>query len=56
MDGAGLHIRFNRARRRLRVAGYRWKATSKPVINLLRQCGHHFDAEGIKVIEFARLA
>ncbi|SUX72882.1 Protein of uncharacterised function (DUF2813) [Citrobacter freundii] len=49
------HIRFNRAsslfaRCWLLVEG----ETETWVINeLARQCGHHFDAEGIKVIEFA---
>ena len=48
------HIRFNRAsslfaRCWLLVEGETW------VINeLARQCGHHFDAEGVKVIEFAQ--
>ncbi|EBU0746347.1 ATP-dependent endonuclease [Salmonella enterica] len=50
------HIRFNRAsslfaRCWLLVEG----ETETWVINeLARQCGHHFDAEGIKVIEFAQ--
>ena len=50
------HIRFNRAsslfaRCWLRVEG----ETETWVINeLARQCGHHFDAEGVKVIEFAQ--
>lgn len=50
------HIRFNRpsslfARCWLLVEG----ETETQVINeLARQCGHHFDAEGIKVIEFAQ--
>lgn len=50
------HIRFNRAsslfaRCWLLVEG----ETETRVINeLARQCGHHFDAEGIKVIEFAQ--
>lgn len=50
------HIRFNRAsslfaRCWLLVEG----KTETWVINeLARQCGHHFDAEGIKVIEFAQ--
>ncbi|MBC3631352.1 ATP-dependent endonuclease [Klebsiella michiganensis] len=50
------HIRFNRAsslfaRCWLLVEG----ETETWVINeLARQCGHHFDAEGVKVIEFAR--
>ncbi|EED9938453.1 ATP-dependent endonuclease [Salmonella enterica subsp. enterica serovar Anatum] len=50
------HIRFNRAsslfaRCWLLVEG----ETENWVINeLARQCGHHFDAEGIKVIEFAQ--
>lgn len=50
------HIRFNRAsslfaRCWLLVEG----ETETWVINeLVRQCGHHFDAEGIKVIEFAQ--
>ncbi|STW02657.1 OLD family ATP-dependent endonuclease [Klebsiella pneumoniae subsp. rhinoscleromatis] len=49
------HIRFNRAsslfaRCWLLVEG----ETETWVINeLARQCGHHFDAEGVKVIEFA---
>lgn len=51
-----LHIRFNRAsslfaRCWLLVEG----ETETWVINeLARQCGHHFDAEGVKVIEFAQ--
>lgn len=51
------HIRFNRAsslfaRCWLLVEG----ETETWVINeLARQCGHHFDAEGIKVIEFAQV-
>ncbi|HBS7173072.1 TPA: ATP-dependent endonuclease [Klebsiella pneumoniae] len=50
------HIRFNRAsslfaRCWLLVEG----ETETWVINeLARQCGHHFDAEGVKVIEFAQ--
>ena len=50
------HIRFNRAsslfaRCWLLVEG----ETETWVINeLARQCGHHFDAEGLKVIEFAQ--
>ncbi|CAM6537786.1 ATP-dependent endonuclease [Klebsiella quasipneumoniae] len=50
------HIRFNRAsslfaRCWLLVEG----ETETCVINeLARQCGHHFDAEGVKVIEFAQ--
>lgn len=50
------HIRFNRAsslfaRCWLLVEG----ETEVWVMNeLARQCGHHFDAEGIKVIEFAQ--
>ena len=50
------HIRFNRAsslfaRCWLLVEG----ETAVWVMNeLARQCGHHFDAEGIKVIEFAQ--
>ncbi len=50
------HIRFNRpaalfARCWLLVEG----ETEVWVINeLARQCGHHFDAEGIRVIEFAQ--
>ncbi|WP_072243188.1 ATP-dependent endonuclease [Klebsiella pneumoniae] len=50
------HIRFNRAsslfaRGWLLVEG----ETETWVINeLARQCGHHFDAEGVKVIEFAQ--
>ncbi|EPY7307760.1 ATP-dependent endonuclease [Klebsiella quasipneumoniae] len=50
------HIRFNRAsslfaRCWLLVEG----KTETWVINeLARQCGHHFDAEGVKVIEFAQ--
>ena len=50
------HIRFNRAsslfaRCWLLVEG----ETDTWVINeLARQCGHHFDAEGVKVIEFAQ--
>lgn len=50
------HIRFNRAsslfaRCWLLVEG----ETETRVINeLARQCGHHFDAEGVKVIEFAQ--
>ena len=50
------HIRFNRAsslfaRWWLLVEG----ETETWVINeLARQCGHHFDAEGVKVIEFAQ--
>lgn len=50
------HIRFNRAsslfaRSWLLVEG----ETETWVINeLARQCGHHFDAEGVKVIEFAQ--
>ncbi|HCC8341535.1 TPA: ATP-dependent endonuclease [Klebsiella pneumoniae] len=50
------HIRFNRAsslfaRYWLLVEG----ETETWVINeLARQCGHHFDAEGVKVIEFAQ--
>jgi putative ATP-dependent endonuclease of OLD family len=50
------HIRFNRAsslfaRCWLLVEG----ETETWVINeLARLCGHHFDAEGIKVIEFAQ--
>lgn len=50
------HIRFNRAsslfaRCWLLVEG----ETETGVINeLARQCGHHFDAEGVKVIEFAQ--
>ena len=50
------HIRFNRAsslfaRCWLLVEG----ETATWVINeLARQCGHHFDAEGVKVIEFAQ--
>ena len=50
------HIRFNRAsslfaRCWLLVEG----ETETWVINeLARQCGHHFDAEGVKVIEFAK--
>lgn len=50
------HIRFNRAsslfaRCWLLVEG----ETKTWVINeLARQCGHHFDAEGVKVIEFAQ--
>ncbi|MCY3447582.1 ATP-dependent endonuclease [Klebsiella aerogenes] len=50
------HIRFNRAsslfaRCWLLVEG----ETETWVINeLVRQCGHHFDAEGVKVIEFAQ--
>ena len=50
------HIRFNRAsslfaRCWLLVGG----ETETWVINeLARQCGHHFDAEGVKVIEFAQ--
>ena len=51
-----IHIRFNRAsslfaRCWLLVEG----ETETWVINeLARQCGHHFDAEGVKVIEFAQ--
>ncbi len=43
-------------RRCLPAVGCWWKAKRKTwVINeLARQCGHHFDAEGIKVIEFAQ--
>lgn len=50
------HIRFNRASSQfarcwLLVEG----ETETWVINeLARQCGHHFDAEGVKVIEFAQ--
>ncbi|VUS29096.1 ATP-dependent endonuclease [Klebsiella spallanzanii] len=50
------HIRFNRssslfARCWLLVEG----ETETWIINeLARQCGHHFDAEGVKVIEFAQ--
>lgn len=50
------HIRFNRAsslfaRCWLLVEG----ETETWVINeLARQCGHHFDADGVKVIEFAQ--
>ncbi len=50
------HIRFNRAsslfaRCWLLVEG----ETETWVINeMARQCGHHFDAEGVKVIEFAQ--
>ncbi|EMW0867757.1 ATP-dependent endonuclease [Klebsiella quasipneumoniae subsp. similipneumoniae] len=50
------HIRFNRAsslfaRCWLLVEG----ETETWVINeLARQCGHHFDAEGVRVIEFAQ--
>ena len=50
------HIRFNRASSLfascwLLVEG----ETETWVINeLARQCGHHFDAEGVKVIEFAQ--
>lgn len=50
------HIRFNRAsslfaRCWLLLEG----ETETWVINeLARQCGHHFDAEGVKVIEFAQ--
>ena len=50
------HIRFNRAsslfaRCWILVEG----ETETWVINeLARQCGHHFDAEGVKVIEFAQ--
>lgn len=50
------HIRFNRAsslfaRCWLLVEG----ETEVWVMNeLARQCGHHFDAEGVKVIEFAQ--
>lgn len=50
------HIRFNRAsslfaRCWLLVEG----ETETWVINeLARQCGHHFDSEGVKVIEFAQ--
>ena len=50
------HIRFNRAsslfaRCWVLVEG----ETETWVINeLARQCGHHFDAEGVKVIEFAQ--
>lgn len=50
------HIRFNRAsslfaRCWLLVEG----ETETWVINeLARQCGHHFDAEGVKLIEFAQ--
>ncbi|OAT18594.1 putative OLD family ATP-dependent endonuclease [Buttiauxella gaviniae ATCC 51604] len=50
------HIRFNRAsslfaRCWLLVEG----ETEVWVMNeLARQCGHHFDAEGVKVIEFAK--
>ncbi|HCB0003413.1 MULTISPECIES: ATP-dependent endonuclease [Klebsiella] len=50
------HIRFNRAsslfaRCWMLVEG----ETETWVINeLARQCGHHFDAEGVKVIEFAQ--
>ena len=38
------------------AAGCWWKGKRETwVINeLARQCGHHFDAEGIKVIEFAQ--
>lgn len=37
------------------VVGCWWKGNGNWVINeLARQCGHHFDAEGIKVIEFAQ--
>ncbi len=50
------HIRFNRAHRCLPAAGCWWKAKRKPGLSneLARQCGHHFDAEGVKVIEFAQ--
>ncbi len=50
------HIRFNRA---LSLFARCWLLvegeTETWVINeLARQCGHHFDAEGVKVIEFAQ--
>ncbi|WP_180851606.1 ATP-dependent endonuclease [Klebsiella pneumoniae] len=54
--GIAFYIRFNRAsslfaRCWLLVEG----ETETWVINeLARQCGHHFDAEGVKVIEFAQ--
>lgn len=39
----------------MHAAGCWWKGNGNWVINeLARQCGHHFDAEGIKVIEFAQ--
>ncbi|MGU0160803.1 hypothetical protein ACVXHB_13330 [Escherichia coli] len=39
----------------MHAAGRWWKGNETCVINeLARQCGHHFDAEGIKVIEFAQ--
>ncbi|HIE2582970.1 TPA: ATP-dependent endonuclease [Klebsiella pneumoniae] len=50
------HIRFNRASS---LFARCWllveRETETWVINeLARQCGHHFDAEGVKVIEFAQ--
>ena len=50
------HIRFNRASS---LFARCWRLvegeTETWVINeLARQCGHHFDAEGVKVIEFAQ--
>ncbi|SYR45915.1 ATP-dependent endonuclease [Klebsiella pneumoniae] len=50
------HIRFNRAsslfaRCWLLVEG---ETETWVITELARQCGHHFDAEGVKVIEFAQ--
>lgn len=50
------HIRFNRAsslfaRCWLLVEG---ETETWAINELARQCGHHFDAEGVKVIEFAQ--
>ena len=50
------HIRFNRASSLFARCGLLVEGETETwVINeLARQCGHHFDAEGVKVIEFAQ--
>ena len=50
------HIRFNRASSLFALCWLLVEGETETwVINeLARQCGHHFDAEGVKVIEFAQ--
>ncbi len=49
------HIRFNRASSLFARCWLLVEGDGNTVINeLARQCGHHFDAEGVKVIEFAQ--